>query len=178
MTTLTGQLSLMGWVARTGRSWWQVGYEGGKVLHEWETTQASRDSIRRLVAPLLASGGHTSRWEEIPKKGIRAIRLLCPNGQLAGLETTYDYRVFQLKAGGVAVAQGAGSEMSGPVTRYTDGHLIGCLDGDNGDAVIYYYDLARKKLVGPVRENIVTGIRLFNIGPLDARAREHLGIRL
>ena len=67
---------LLGYLAKkSGRSWWQVKYYGGKVISEWEGID----------------------WTDISKNGIVALRLLCPNGMAGELQA--DDGFFQLKSG-------------------------------------------------------------------------------
>lgn len=73
----------------SGCSWWQAVYRDGRIINEWETTSEPSRPIAKKRSE--------SQWESIPKRGMIALRLLCPNGQAAGLEGDSDGIFFQLK---------------------------------------------------------------------------------
>lgn len=87
----------------TGRSYWSVRYRDGSIIHEWE-----RD------------------WSLIPRRGLVAVRLYCPDGNVAELGNSVDAsdRLFQLKCG-IRTA-GAG--------KATLAHIIGIIHGTDGQA--------------------------------------------
>src|SRR5262245_41621796 len=76
-------------ILAAGRSWWEAQYANGKTVAEWDTLQGS------VFTPL--GNPATSRWEEIDKQNLVALRLLCPNGKAGELRTTGSYTLFQLK---------------------------------------------------------------------------------
>lgn len=143
-------------IQRSEQSWWQVQYAGGRVLSEWDTVKSS--SLFSL------KNSSTSRWEEIPKKGLRGLFLLCPNGKAAALESNGDYLFFQLKVGHISI--GAGT------TRSCSAHIIGKVDGDDGRCVCYAWEYKTQKLVR-FTDN-VTFMAYENIGPL---ALDVVGLR-
>lgn len=91
-----------------GRPFWQLVYQNGTVVGEWECD-----------------------WLEVNKRGVAAIRLLCPDGRTA--EAGSDMlgggdasgRVFQLK---VARADAG----AGGLHRQTLAHLVGLLLDTDG----------------------------------------------
>jgi hypothetical protein len=103
-------------------------------------------------------------WSMLPRKGLVAVRLYCPNGQVAELGNSVDAsdRLFQLKAA-IAVA-GAG--------RATLAHLIGMVVGLNGEAQCAAWEYGPGRLLA--FEDNVFSMRYRNIGRLAA---EHLGIK-
>lgn len=108
-------------VRLSGRSWWQAKYVGGKVLSEWDTVPGIRTSTSRPRS----ENWRSTRWEEVPKQGLVALRLLCPDGRAGELQTNNpEGRFVQLKVGGF---NASGSS----IARYCDAHLIGVV-GDDG----------------------------------------------
>jgi len=103
-------------IRASGRSWWQCRYSDGRVLSEWDT----------LISNLLHSQ-RTSRWEEIDKKGMIGLRILCPNGIAGELEAPEGYRFIQLKHGGIDIGIG------GAGRRYVDAHIIGVITDTEGN---------------------------------------------
>jgi len=143
-------------IHQSGRSWWQARYSDGKVLSEWDTLT---DKIKLPIG-----NGRTSRWEEIPKKGMVGLRLLCPNGMAGELEAPEGYRFFQLKVGGVMVG------MNG---HYTDAHIIGVVENDNGDCFCRAWDYRLRQLI-EFRDNIYN-MKFCNVGRLSLEAQ---GVKL
>ena len=118
MNTLTKQMLKV-----SGRSWWQCRYSNGRVLSEWDTLTG------RILLPRPEDGG-TSRWEDIDKKGMIGLRLICPNGMVGELEAPEGCKFFQLK---VAVAQVAhGSKVLA--------HIIGVVENANGNCLCRAWD--------------------------------------
>ena len=96
-------------------------------------------------------------WSLAPRKGRQSLRLHCPNGQVAELGNSQDAtgRLFQLK---VAV-----TGMGGP--HWTWAHVIGIVDGFNGECQYAAWDYVRHELVTG-RDN-VNAMRYQNIGMLS-----------
>lgn len=164
MTTALGQVALGAWVRASGRSWWQAGYLDGKVRNEFETADNPMQVLARL-----GRGGSTSKWEELPKVGLRALRLLTPIGKIGHLETDRDHALFQLKLGGISVSVGGSGG-----SRWCDAHLIGKLINADGDCELMAYEYGQRPyLRGPLRDNVFD-LRYGKIGPL---ALDVLGIR-
>lgn len=88
--THLGDRAVMRLVRLSGRSWWRATYRDGRTVSEYDTL------VNTVLTPL--GLGRTSRWEEIPKAGMVALSLLCPDGQVARLEG-HEHRFFQLKEG-------------------------------------------------------------------------------
>ena len=122
-------------ITRSRRSWWQVKYESGKIISEWNTLQ-----FTKLFSPLGPSP--TSRWEEIAKLDIRGLYLLCPNGRSAALEGNGAHTFFQLKVGFADSGAGLGqaSFLKAP-QRYCSAHIIGKVDREDGHCVCFAYEL-------------------------------------
>lgn len=142
-------------IKRSGRSWWQVRYMDGKVLSEWDTLQGER----RLPFGL----GRSSRWEEVRKYGMVAIRLLCPDGVAGEIEGIQGTQFFQLKAGGITVGIGAGNT---GVTRFCDAHIIGAVENDNGGCWCRVWENKEKRLLAGFHDNI-HDMKYRNIGKLN-----------
>jgi hypothetical protein len=125
----------------TGRSYWSVRYRDGSMLHEWE-----RD------------------WSLIPRRGLIAVRLYCPNGQIAELGNSVDAgdRLFQLKCG----IRTAGSG------KATLAHIIGMVVGTDGQCQCAAWEPSPGRLV--TFDDNVWDFRYQGIGRL---AMEHLGIK-
>lgn len=113
---------------------------GGRIIYEWEMD-----------------------WLDLPKRGRQAIRLYCPNGQVAELGTTVDAtgRIFQLKTAVAAVGKGS----------RTTSHLIGLVDGLNGECQCAAWDYGTRRLL-TFRDN-VNQMRYAQIGAI---AVEHVGL--
>ncbi|GAJ17834.1 unnamed protein product, partial [marine sediment metagenome] len=104
----------------------------------------------------------SSRWEEVPKKGMIGLRLLCPNGMAGELEAPEGHRFFQLKIGGVGVGVGAGG---GGVHRFCDAHIIGVVMDIKGNCFCRAWETKEKKLI-EFRDNI-HNMKYRNIGSLS-----------
>ena len=160
------------WMIRcSGRSWWQVRYASGKIISEWETLQ-----FTKLFSPL--GPAPTSRWEDIPKLGIRGLYLLCPNGKACALEADGEYAFFQLKVGFFDF--GAGYGPKGFLIRFLPqqnrvcrAHVIGKVDSDDGHCVCYAWETETKKLIR--FEDNVTKMAFENIGAISLG--QHTGIQ-
>lgn len=143
-------------IKQSGRSWWQVQYASGKVISEWET------STGISFLPTVGAS-KLSRWEEIPKVGMRGMFLLCPSGYAAALEANGEYSLFQLKVGTFSVGSG----------QTCLAHIIGKIDGDDGRCVCYAWEYDKKR--GIRFEDNVTRMSYHNIGQLSLG--HHTGIR-
>lgn len=114
-------------IRRSGRSWWQCRYSDGRVVSEWDTLTG-----KLLLLPIGSS--KTSRWEEIPKKGMIGLRLLCPNGMCGELEAPEGHKFFQLKVGGTSVTMIVGQgQFSSTTSHFQDAHIIGVVTSIDGD---------------------------------------------
>jgi hypothetical protein len=141
-------------ISLSGRSWWEAQYSNGKTVAEWDTLQSS------ILTPLGDSS--SSRWEEISKQNLVALRLLCPNGQAGELRTTGSFCLFQLKSG-VFSLEGKGIT-SMQTCHY---HIIGVILDTNGKCECRAWDYRNKKMLR-FFDNI-TNMAFDNIGAL------HLG---
>jgi hypothetical protein len=117
-----------------GRSYWRLRYTDGTVISEWECD-----------------------WSLVPKHGRQALRLHCPNGQIAELGNTLDAdgKLFQFKGGLLTI--GAGRE-----TLY---QLIGIVDSANGDCRCAVWDYGKRELVS-FRDNI-NNMQYANVGAVS-----------
>lgn len=125
----------------TGRSWWMVRYRDGQTVNEWDGPD----------------------WSLLPRTGLQAVRLYCPNGQVAELGNSVDAsdRLFQLK---VAVASaGAG--------RQQLAHLIGIVTGTDGQCQVAAWEPEPGRLL--TFEDNVFHFAYHGLGML---AMEHVGI--
>jgi len=125
--------------ARTfGTAQWVLRMTDGTLYYEWQTD-----------------------WLQVPTKGRQALRLYCPNGRMAEVGGTLDAtgRLFQLKVAARSVATGNGAV----VRKETLAHVIGMLDGTDGQCVLYAWEPAWSPAVlhEPVRRWLVdTAMRL------------------
>ena len=114
---------------RTGRSWWAVRYVDGTVLREWEPDPGSPNKHRD--------------WTRISGRGMQAIRLYCPDGQVANLGATLDAtdRIFQGKIGTSSVRLDVGGGLGAVESRATLAHFIGIIENPNGDCTLYSWEI-------------------------------------
>lgn len=122
-------------IRASGRSWWQACYSDGKVLSEWDTFQGPEAKLKLPLGTVGFNFGNSSRWEEVSKNGMVALRLLCPNGMAGELEAPEGHRFFQIKHGGIDVPMSGGHAILSGLRRYTDAHIIGVIRNDEGDCV-------------------------------------------
>lgn len=101
-----------------GRSYWSVRYTDGKIINEWDDDPGSPNK-------------HAD-WPRIPYQGRQAIRLYCPNGQVAHLGDTVDAtgRLVQLKVALSTAGQGRG----------VLAHFIGLIEGTDGQGKFYSWE--------------------------------------
>src|SRR5262249_24956382 len=120
---------------------WKLRYTDGRVVNEWEVD-----------------------WSEVPAKGRQAIRLYCPNGQVAELGNTQDAtgRTFQLKRAALMIGVGRG------VTH----HLVGIIHDSDGNCTWAAWDYGRQQLL-TFNDN-VHAMKFDQIGRLEP---DVLGIR-
>jgi hypothetical protein len=121
-------------IKHSGRAWWQARYSDGKVLSEWDTL------VKTVLWPVGLS--KTSRWEEVPKKGMIGLRLLCPDGLAGEIEAPEGYKFFQLKVGYQNISMGGGKN-----GRSIGAHIIGVVSNSNGDCMCRAWDYRTKKLL-------------------------------
>jgi hypothetical protein len=143
------------WLRATGRSWWQAKYADGHEISEWQT-------LKDL------GNVESSRWQETPRKGMRALRVLCPNGEVGEVSASSDHKLFQLRQ----------SVFAPGFRAQTLAHLIGVVVDANGgcDCFVWepaYLDVQGVKvpgrLVGPFQDNVLA-MRYGTIGPLGLDA--------
>jgi hypothetical protein len=100
----------------TRRSYWRLRFTDGRIVGEWEVD-----------------------WSEVPTKGRQAIRLYCPNGQVAELGNTQDAtdRIFQFKRGMLMAGVGRGATYQ----------VIGILEDTDGNCTCAAWDYAHQQLL-------------------------------
>jgi len=118
-------------ITRSGRSWWAVRYQSGRVINEWATLQ-----FTKLFTPL--GPAPTSRWEDISKQNINGLYLFCPNGRVGALEGDYEY--FQLKVGGAHAVFSFGNRPVKVKDKHIRAHIIGRVVGENGECECYAWE--------------------------------------
>jgi hypothetical protein len=77
--------------------------------------------------------GRSSRWEEVSKKNMVGLRLLCPNGMAGEIEASESFKFFQLKVGSQDV--GAGFSAVGQTKRTIQAHIIGVVTDTDGSCL-------------------------------------------
>lgn len=154
-TKRLSQLAIRRMIRHSQRSWWEAEYTHGATLAEWGTL------INTALTPL--GLGQTSRWETIPKDGMCALRLWCPNGQVGELRGPA-HRFFQLKAGVFII---------GPNQSYCDAHIIGVVRGDQGECQCLAWDTRQGALLD--YEDNIRAMSRYGIGAL---ALDVQGIRI
>src|SRR5262245_33944097 len=138
------------------RSWWEALYRDGTIISEWQTL------THTLLTPF--GKGATSRWEDVERRGLVSLRLLCPNGQAGELWAPDGGQFFQLKVG----AWSAGEPYS-----FCDAHIIGVVTDAAGHCLCRAWEVYAQQLI-----EFTDDVRHFayrQIGPL---ALEVLGLRL
>lgn len=114
-----------------------------------------------------------SDWLYLPQQGRIAVRLYCPNGQVAefGSHDNHDCsgKIFQLKQ--------AFATVGGDNTVLT--HIIGMIDDINGNCTCIRWDYETNKLY-KFKSNVESfsyNHQRLGIMPIGKLAYEHLGIR-
>jgi hypothetical protein len=115
---------------RSGRSWWALRYVDGTIVHEWDRDGGSPN-------------GHAdwSRLAMLGKlKGTQALRLYCPNGQMAELGGEGDQtgRLFQFKQA-VRYLRLSG-EAAEDLGQEVLAHVLGIITGYNGQCTLYAWE--------------------------------------
>ena len=124
---------------RTGRSWWALRFTDGQILHEWDRDGGSPSG--HMDWPRLAMLERL-RWAS-------ALRLFCPNGQMAELGGDGDQtgRLFQFK---VAVRQvRLGPTSITDESRQILAHVIGIVTGFDGQCLLYAWEPLPEPLPPP-----------------------------
>ena len=150
---------LAGAIRLSGRSWWEARYRDGRVVSEWSTTPRPADSFE-------PGGGESSRWEELGRKGLVGVRLLCPDGSVGELAATRDGRLFQFKVGELRV--GIGNSQP-----WCSAHVIGGILDADGRCICRAWETRPGRLI-EFADNVFD-MRYLGIGPL---ALENLGLRV
>jgi len=96
-------------------------------------------------------------WSEVPPHGRQSLRLYCPNGQIAELGNSDNAsgRLFQFKVG----------ELRAGVGRTTLAHVIGIVDGPNGECHCAAWDYDQGTLT-TFTDNVYE-MRYQNVGRLS-----------
>lgn len=151
-------VALTAMILASGRPWWQVRYRDGRVVSEWE-------SVGGPPHLPLAEVGAGSRWEDLDRRGLIGIRLLCPDGTAAALEAKEDRKLFQFKLGGLSATTG------GPHRHWCDAAVIGAVLDSEGRCVCRAWETGPRRLVA--FEDNVHDMRYHAIGRLGL---DNLGI--
>lgn len=152
MSGLTTTARLSQWaigrmIKASQRSWWEAEYTSGHTIAEWHTL------TNTLLTPF--GRGASSRWEEIPKAGMCAVRLWCPNGETCEIRGQ-ERRFFQLKVGVFMV---------GPNQSVCDAQLIGYVHDSDGNCACYAWETREQRLIS-FTDN-VRAMAYRQIGPLS-----------
>jgi len=139
-------------IQQSHRSWWQARYSDGRVLSEWDTLAG------KVLLPL--GEGRSSRWEEVPKEHMVALRLLCPNGMAGELEAPEGKKFFQLKVGyfDVLMVKGGGK-------RSIAAHVIGVVKDAEGNCLCRAWSYRTNSLLE--FEDNIYNMKFKNIGKLN-----------
>ena len=139
-------------IRMSGRSWWEARYADGHTVAEWDTLTT------KLRLPFLSS--KTSRWEEVPKKGMVDLKLFCPNGMCGGLSAPEGHKFFQLKTGSVGVKIHGGN--GGGVSHEQEAHIIGVVKDAEGNCLCRAWEtVAEVDEKGTSTETIPPGARVL-----------------
>ncbi len=130
-----------------GRPFWQARYHDGREVSEWEVD-----------------------WSLLPRRGLVAVRLVCPDGAVGVLGNSVDAsdRLLQFKVGFADVSlDGPGGGMT------TSAQVIGMLKDTSGTVQCWAWETNPGRLVGPFLDNWFD-FRYGAVGPLSP---EVLGVR-
>jgi hypothetical protein len=142
----------------SGRSWWEVMYQGGRTIGEWQTAGV----LRGFELPLPGIQART-RWEDLDHSKIVAARLWCPNGQIGEVTASGPNRVFQFKVG---TATSAG--------RSLDQHVLGTLVDAEAGCECWEWESRSRALIR-FEASFLTLHERYKVGPFSAAA---LGLKL
>lgn len=140
----------------SGRSYWSIRYTDGTIISEWDADPGSPN--------------RHADWPRLPYRGRQALRLYCPNGQVAHVGDSLDAtgRLVQFKVGLRTVGIGEG----------VLAHVVGIIEGTDGQGRFYAWE----RLPGGSGwlngfpqgfEDNVNVMRYHNIGALST---DHLGL--
>lgn len=125
----------------SGRSWWALRYYGGRVIEE-----------------------PVCDWLDAPHEGRQALRLYCPNGEMAELGAEGSDgtgRFFQFKQAILSTSMG----------RKTLAHVVGLVTDTEGRCLCAAWEYETARLVR--FEDNAYAMRYGNVGQLCA---DHLGL--
>ncbi len=140
----------------SGRSYWSIRYTDGRIINEWDSDPGSPNK-------------HAD-WPRLPYQRRQALRLYCPNGQVAHVGDSVDAtgRLVQFKVGLRTVGQGQG----------VLAHVIGIIEGTDGQGRFYAWERQPDGsgfLNGFPQgfEDCIWSMKYHNIGCMSA---DHLGL--
>jgi hypothetical protein len=144
-------------IRASGRAWWQARYSDGEVLNEWDTIPG------RPLLPI--PGPSISRWEEVPKKGMVGLRLLCPNGMAGELEAPEGYRFFQFKVTYFdLILFGGGSR------RTQTAHVIGVVKNADGNCFCRAWEIIPQSKLE--LSQLQTQLAVYKVGNQENKQKE------
>ena len=172
------QIQAVAYKAR-GQSYWIARYRHRDDIYEWECD-----------------------WGLVPRKGLTALVLQCPNGNWGVLENkggNASDRLFQFKIATAEVSMG-GPHCIGvvdtktgrvwgwdPVSklpvlgsmpgRKTLAHVIGIVNGLDGEAIMWSWEYHNHRLVGPFEDNVSPGRMNYGGGVTQDLYYDVLGIK-
>lgn len=136
-----------------GRSYWQVRYRDGTTRHELQC-----------------------EWTDLPRKGLVAARLICPNGQIAevGNDSGGDIsdRLFQFKNASADIVMSVGGGAMGG-SRRTESQILGLVQDPSGKCYCVAWNYRRQQL-----EQFVDNLFFFQYGNPGPLSFEVLGVKL
>lgn len=99
------------------------------------------------MPPLIVATGQHSRWESLDKRGLRQLKLVCPNGQVGELTATTDRRFFQIKIGYIKVTS-PGTDAPLTTEPQCEAHVIGVVtDILSGASDCWAWEVQEKRLI-------------------------------
>ena len=119
------------------RSYWRLRFHDGKTISEWDAD-----------------------WADVPRKSRVALRLYCPNGQIAEVGNSEDAsdRLFQFKIAEIRATPGK-------VDRGTLAQVIGIVTSTDGTCTCYAWNYRTKQI--DAFEDNVFDFKYENVGPLN-----------